>query len=367
MDTGSRFRRCVALHRRRAGRCARADVLRHARQMQGMRRRSDARHGAAVAADRRPRRISTPAAASGCRASAASSRTSGAIDCHTMRRGHMRIERNALHLPVTHETTPLDPAVARDGDRILTRSTGEEIDALDRPDSRPRDRSRHHHRRRPPDRSRNRRAGRRHVVRESAALRRLGRDVPDPLRHGAPGPAADAHARRLPEPRHRRPSRSIRRRSTKWCVVGNSTMRDLFFRQSVYSIGQNPYRSITEIEMAEGKRTTTSLTTTGRRSLLPIHPNARVYGLPVISGHVGADAAACMLAVDLAQRRAARRDHGHRHQHRAASSATAIASWRRRVRPVRHSKAARSRAACRGSMARSKTSRSTTTARSGSA
>src|SRR6185436_10048558 len=83
-------------------------------------------------------------------------------------------------------------------------------------------------------------------------------------------------------------------------LAGNSTMRDLFFRQSVYTIGQNPYRSITEIELADGKRTTTSLTTTGRRSLLPIHPNARVYGLPVISGHVGADAAACLLAVDAA-------------------------------------------------------------------
>jgi uncharacterized 2Fe-2S/4Fe-4S cluster protein (DUF4445 family) len=83
-------------------------------------------------------------------------------------------------------------------------------------------------------------------------------------------------------------------------LVGNSTMRDLFFRQSVYTIGQNPYRSITEIELADGKRTTTSLKTTGRRSLLPIHPNARVYGLPIISGHVGADAAACMLAIDLA-------------------------------------------------------------------
>ena len=32
-------------------------------------------------------------------------------------------------------------------------------------------------------------------------------------------------------------------------VAGNSTMRDLFFRLDVYSIGQNPYRSITEIEM----------------------------------------------------------------------------------------------------------------------
>jgi uncharacterized 2Fe-2S/4Fe-4S cluster protein (DUF4445 family) len=83
-------------------------------------------------------------------------------------------------------------------------------------------------------------------------------------------------------------------------LAGNSTMRDLFFRQSVYTIGQNPYRSITEIEMAEGKRATTSLTTSGRRSLLPVHPNARVYGLPIISGHVGADAAACMLATDLA-------------------------------------------------------------------
>jgi uncharacterized 2Fe-2S/4Fe-4S cluster protein (DUF4445 family) len=52
--------------------------------------------------------------------------------------------------------------------------------------------------------------------------------------------------------------------------------------------------------MAEGKRTTTSLIQTGQQSLLPIHPRARVYGAPIISGHVGADAAACMLAVDLA-------------------------------------------------------------------
>jgi uncharacterized 2Fe-2S/4Fe-4S cluster protein (DUF4445 family) len=83
-------------------------------------------------------------------------------------------------------------------------------------------------------------------------------------------------------------------------VAGNSTMRDLFFWQNVHSIGQNPYRSITEIEMAEGKRATTSLVQTGQHSLLPIHPKARVYGAPIISGHVGADAAVAMLAVDLA-------------------------------------------------------------------
>src|SRR4029079_9425879 len=83
-------------------------------------------------------------------------------------------------------------------------------------------------------------------------------------------------------------------------VVGNSTMRDLFFRQNVYSIGQTPYRSITEIEVADVKRSSTSLVETGRRCLLPIHPKARVYGLPIISGHVGADAAACLLAIDIA-------------------------------------------------------------------
>jgi uncharacterized 2Fe-2S/4Fe-4S cluster protein (DUF4445 family) len=87
---------------------------------------------------------------------------------------------------------------------------------------------------------------------------------------------------------------------TEIVVVGNSTMRDLFFRKSVYTIGQNPYRSITEIERDEGKRSTTSLMQSGRRSLLPVHPEARVYGAPVLSGHVGADAAACMLAIDLA-------------------------------------------------------------------
>jgi uncharacterized 2Fe-2S/4Fe-4S cluster protein (DUF4445 family) len=74
----------------------------------------------------------------------------------------------------------------------------------------------------------------------------------------------------------------------------------MFFRLSVYSIGQSPYQSITELDVAAGTRTTTSLSESAKRLALPIHPQARVYGLPIISGHVGADAAACMLAIDLA-------------------------------------------------------------------
>jgi len=44
---------------------------------------------------------------------------SGVVRCHTMRRGDMRIERHALQLPTTGQELPLDPAVTRDGDRIL--------------------------------------------------------------------------------------------------------------------------------------------------------------------------------------------------------------------------------------------------------
>ncbi len=85
-------------------------------------------------------------------------------------------------------------------------------------------------------------------------------------------------------------------------VAGNPTMRDLFFGLDVQGIGVIPYRSTTEVAFHEGRSETTSLTLTGRRLRLPIHPDARVYGLPIIASHVGSDAAACVLATGLAQR-----------------------------------------------------------------
>jgi uncharacterized 2Fe-2S/4Fe-4S cluster protein (DUF4445 family) len=223
----------------------------------------------------------------------------GEITCHTMRRGHMRIERSALNLQASHRTTQLDPAVVRHGERIIDTITGDEIDrstgpihglAID--------------------------LGTTTIVVRLIDLE-TGVLVADtsfenPQRFGG----SDVMSRIHYDTTH--PGRLLMRTLAGYLshaisdlpvdprtiydvvLVGNSTMRDIFFRQSVYSIGQNPYRSITELDMAAGKRTTTSLTTTGRRSLLPIHPNARVYGGPIISGHVGADAAACLLAVDLA-------------------------------------------------------------------
>jgi len=223
--------------------------------------------------------------------------TEGHVRCHTMRRGQMRIERHALGLPVSNRPFEVDGLVTRDGDRILIdgieveRSTGPIYGiAMD-------------------------------LGTTTVVLRLLdlesGELIADtsfenPQRFGG----SEVMSRIAYDTEH---SDKLLMRTLagylthaiekfpvdpktiyEMVVVGNSTMRDIFFRQNVYSIGQTPYRSLTEIEMAEGRRTTTSLVQSGLRSLLPIHPRARVYGAPIISGHVGADAAAAMLAVDLA-------------------------------------------------------------------
>jgi uncharacterized 2Fe-2S/4Fe-4S cluster protein (DUF4445 family) len=221
----------------------------------------------------------------------------GEIHCHTMRRGQLRIERQAFHLPTMDRGIQLEPAVRRVGNRVFL--GGDEIDARDGPLH-----------------------GIAMDLGTTTIVLRLfdletGEQIADaslenPQRFGG----TDVMARIVYDTLH--PGKLLMRTVAGYLsraiqefpvdpetiyemvVVGNSTMRDLFFRQSVYSIGQSPYRSITELEVLEGKRATTSLTQTGRRSLLPIHPRARVYGGPIISGHLGADAAACMLAVDLA-------------------------------------------------------------------
>ncbi len=221
----------------------------------------------------------------------------GQIKCHTMRRGQMRIERHSLGLPVSGRKFALEPTVTRDGDRILL--DGEEIErsaapihgiAVD--------------------------LGTTTIVLRLINLE-TGEVVADasfenPQRFG--GSDVMSRIQYDTDNKGRLLMRTVAGYMThaieefpidpktiyEVVIVGNSTMRDIFFKQDVYSIGQTPYRSITEIEMEEGKRTSTSLTQTGKQSLLPIHPKARVYGGPIISGHVGADAAACMLAIDIA-------------------------------------------------------------------
>jgi len=157
---------------------------------------------------------------------------SGHVRCHTMRRGHMRIERCALGLPLSQELA-LDPAVTREGDRILI--DGEEIDrspgpihgiAMD--------------------------LGTTTIVLRLINLE-TGEQIADatlenPQRFGG----SDVMARISYDTGHRGLlMRTLAGYLThaieefpadpktiyEMVVVGNSTMRDLFFRQSVYSIG----------------------------------------------------------------------------------------------------------------------------------
>lgn len=80
-------------------------------------------------------------------------------------------------------------------------------------------------------------------------------------------------------------------------VAGNTTMRDLFFGFDVSSIGQRPYRSRTESQFREGEIPSTSVEMPASRLRLRVNPDANVYGLPLISGHVGGDTSACLLAI----------------------------------------------------------------------
>ncbi len=222
----------------------------------------------------------------------------GTIRCHTMRSGTMQMQDGAISLP-SGETGKkiLDPAVTRDGDRILL--DGVEIARSDEPI---------------------------HGIAmdlgtTTVVVRLLNLEngnliatssFENPQRFGG----SDVMSRIQYDTDH--PEHLLQKtllgyltRAIKdlpvdsktiyeLVVAGNSTMRDIFFGLNVYSIGQKPYRSLTELEVEEGKRKSTSYQLKAKTLRIPIHPQARVYGPPLISGHVGADASVNMLAIDLA-------------------------------------------------------------------
>ncbi len=235
-----------------------------------------------------------------CRAKIVADR--GTIRCHTLHRGEMSIEEEGVGVAELKSTGDLDPAVTRDGDRVLL--DGEPI-----------------------ARSRGPLLGLAVDLGTTTVVMRLvdletgkllaTRSFENPQRFGG----SDVMARIQYDSEHK--GRLLQRTllaymghaieafdwSTKSCdpgsiyevvVAGNPTMRDLFFGLSVETIGQRPYRSIVEHELEAGQRQTTSLSVPARKLRLPIHPAARVHGLPLVSGHVGADAAACLLAINVA-------------------------------------------------------------------
>ena len=81
-------------------------------------------------------------------------------------------------------------------------------------------------------------------------------------------------------------------------VVGNATMRDLAFGLDVAPIGQSPFRSTTEAAWRAGKVASSAVDRRAHELGILVHPGARVWGAPLIACHVGADAAADLVAMD---------------------------------------------------------------------
>lgn len=85
-------------------------------------------------------------------------------------------------------------------------------------------------------------------------------------------------------------------------IAANTTMRDLFFGLDVSPIGESPYRSLTEHAYRAGEAATTTIVRKAHEVGLLIGPGAPVIGAPLISGHVGGDIAADLVATDFGSR-----------------------------------------------------------------
>jgi uncharacterized 2Fe-2S/4Fe-4S cluster protein (DUF4445 family) len=89
-----------------------------------------------------------------------------------------------------------------------------------------------------------------------------------------------------------------RRRLVDVVVVGNPTMRDLFFDLDVTPIGRIPYRSVAETAWRNGQASTTMVARRAHELGMLVNPQARITGGPLVASHVGADAAADLIAVE---------------------------------------------------------------------
>ena len=85
-------------------------------------------------------------------------------------------------------------------------------------------------------------------------------------------------------------------------VVGNTTMREIFFGYDVSSIGTKPYKSIIENELIDGKRDNSALFAKAKDLGLRVNPNAFVYGAPIIASHIGSDISADLIAINMSEK-----------------------------------------------------------------
>ena len=82
-------------------------------------------------------------------------------------------------------------------------------------------------------------------------------------------------------------------------IVGNTTMRDIFFGIDVSGVGQKPYKSITQLDLEDGKVNTTSVSKNALDLGVRINKNASVVSPPLISCHIGSDVTADLISIDV--------------------------------------------------------------------
>lgn len=121
-----------------------------------------------------------------------------------------------------------------------------------------------------------------YTMKHSDGLAELQQVVVD----GVNGMLADLDERLLP-------AEDIPSRIYDVTIVGNSTMRDLFFGIPVRTLGSIPFEPLSTEEKL------VSAADLG----LNVHPQARVYGAPLIGGQAGADCLADIISTRLYERR----------------------------------------------------------------
>ena len=93
-----------------------------------------------------------------------------------------------------------------------------------------------------------------------------------------------------------KPLRIRRRQILEITIVGNTTMRDLFFDLNVETIGVKPYKSSIEFDYLNNKVNSTELKRSAKQMGIRINPKGLVYSPPLIASHIGSDVSAGLIS-----------------------------------------------------------------------
>ena len=93
-----------------------------------------------------------------------------------------------------------------------------------------------------------------------------------------------------------KPLKIRRRQILEVTIVGNTTMRDIFFDLNVETIGLKPYKSSIEFDYINNKVDSTELKRSAKEMGIRINPKGLIYSPPLIASHIGSDVSAGLMS-----------------------------------------------------------------------